>query len=73
MNKALFLVAATLLAFYPVQLFAQDVNSWGSVFDCRVDWFSQCKGENQTEEKTAPLEDWMCSGVTGRAGDRPPV
>ncbi len=57
MNKALFLVVATLLAFCPVQLFAQDSNPWGSTFDCGVDWFSQCKGENQTEEpnKLPPL------------------
>ena len=52
MNKALFLVVAVLLAFYPIQSFAQDLNSWGSTFDCGVDWFSQCKAvrENRTDE-----------------------
>jgi len=68
MNKALFLVAATLLAFYPVQLFGQDVNSWGSVFDCRVDWFSQCKGENQTEEPSKlPAGAGNTSSLSGKS------
>src|SRR6266498_5781590 len=70
MNKALFLVAATLLAFYPVQLLAQDVNSWGSVFDCRVDWFSQCKavGENRTEEPTKlPATAGNTSSLSGKS------
>ena len=54
MNKALFLVVAALLVFYPSQSFAQDSNPWGSTFDCGVDWFSQCKAvrENRTEEPT---------------------
>jgi hypothetical protein len=52
MKKALFLVVAVLLAFYPIQSFAQDLNSWGSTFDCGVDWFSQCKAvlENRADE-----------------------
>ena len=54
MNKAIFLVVPALLAFYPIQSFAQDSNSWGSIFDCAVDWFSQCKvfRENRTDEPT---------------------
>ena len=54
MNRAIFLVVAALLALYPVQSFAQDSNSWGSIFDCAVDWFSECKAirENRTDEPT---------------------
>jgi hypothetical protein len=54
MNLVLFFVVAALLAFHPIQSFAQDSNPWGSTFDCGVDWFSQCKAvrENRTEEPT---------------------
>jgi hypothetical protein len=54
MNKALFLVVTALLAFHPIQSFAQDSNPWGSTFACGVDWFRQCKvvRENRTEEPT---------------------
>src|SRR5262245_20826872 len=52
MNKAIFLVVPLLLAFYPKQSSAHDSNSWGSAFDCEVDWFDQCKAvrENQADE-----------------------
>jgi hypothetical protein len=57
MNVALFLVGAVLLAFYPIHSFAQDLNSWGSTFDCAVDWFSGCKAfhEKRTDEPKQPL------------------
>jgi hypothetical protein len=57
MNKALFLVVATLLVFYTSQSSAQGLNSWGSVFDCGVDWFSECKAfqEKRTDEPKQPL------------------
>jgi hypothetical protein len=57
MNKALFPVVAALLAFYPIQSSAQGLNSWGSVFDCGVDWFSECKAfqEKRTDEPKQPL------------------
>src|SRR6266545_4585637 len=68
MNKALFLVVAALLVFYPSQSFAQDSNPWGSTFDCRVDWFSQCKGENQTEEPTKlPATAGNTSSLSGKS------
>jgi len=52
MSKALFLFVPALFALYPIQSLAQDLNSWGSVFDCAVDWFSQCKTvrENRADE-----------------------
>jgi len=52
MNKAIFLIVSVLLAFYPKQSSAHDSNSWGSAFDCGVDWFDQCKAvrENQADE-----------------------
>jgi hypothetical protein len=43
MNRAIFLVVPALLVFYPGQSFSQNVNPWGSVFDCAVDWFGGCK------------------------------
>jgi hypothetical protein len=57
MNKALFLVVPALLAFYPIQSSAQGLNSWGSVFDCGVDWFSECRAfqEKRTDEPKQPL------------------
>jgi hypothetical protein len=57
MNKAIFLLVPALLAFYPIQSSAQDSNSWGSVFDCAVDWFSECKAfqEKRTDEPKQPL------------------
>ena len=59
MNVALFLVVAVLLAFYPIHSFAQDWNSWGSTFDCAVDWFSGCKAfhEKRTDEPKLPPAD----------------
>jgi hypothetical protein len=59
MNVALFLVVAVLLAFYPIQSSAQDLNSWGSTFDCAVDWFSGCKAfhEKRTDEPKQPPAD----------------
>jgi hypothetical protein len=52
MNTLVFFIVAGVLGFYPIQSSAQDLNSWGSAFDCAVDWFSQCKtvGEDRTEE-----------------------
>jgi hypothetical protein len=51
MSKALFLFVPALFALYPIQSFAQALNSWGSVFDCAVDWFSQCTvRENRADE-----------------------
>src|SRR5262249_24810423 len=52
MNKAIFLIVSVLLAFYPKQSSAHDSNSWGSAFDCGVDWFDQCNAvrENQADE-----------------------
>ena len=52
MNKAIFLIVSVLLAFYPKQSSAHDSNSWGSAFDCGVDWFDQCKAvrENQADQ-----------------------
>jgi len=57
MNKALFLVVPALLAFYPIQSSSQGLSSWGSVFDCGVDWFSECKAfqEKRTDEPKQPL------------------
>jgi hypothetical protein len=54
MNTLVFFIVAGVLGFYPIQSSAQDLNSWGSAFDCAVDWFSQCKtvGEDRTEEPT---------------------
>jgi hypothetical protein len=43
MSRAIFLLVPALLAFYPNRSLAQESNSWGSVFDCAVDWFSGCK------------------------------
>jgi hypothetical protein len=70
MNKALFLVVAALLVFYPSQSFAQDSNPWGSTFDCGVDWFSQCKAvrENRTEEPTKlPAPAGNTSSLSGKS------
>src|SRR4030095_14894506 len=54
MNTLVFFMLGGVLGFYPIQSSAQDLNSWGSAFDCAVDWFSQCKtvGEDRTEEPT---------------------
>lgn len=54
MNRAIFLVVPMLLVLHPSQSFGQDSNPWGSVFDCAVDWFSQCGvvRENRTGELT---------------------
>jgi hypothetical protein len=70
MNKALFLVVAALLVFYPSQSFAQDSNPWGSTFDCGVDWFSQCKAvrENRSEEPTKlPATAGNTSSLSGKS------
>ena len=52
MNTAIFLVLPALFVFYPHQSLAQDVNPWGSIFDCAVDWFSQCSAvqENRPDD-----------------------
>lgn len=52
MNTAIFLVLPALFVFYPNQSLAQDVNPWGSIFDCAVDWFSQCSAvqENRPDD-----------------------
>jgi hypothetical protein len=54
MSRAIFLVVAVLLAFYPVRSPAQDSNPWGSLFNCAVDWFNQCRAvrENRPDEPT---------------------
>ena len=54
MIRAVFLLVPALFALYPVRSIAQELNSWGSVFECAVDWFSQCSvvGENRTDEPT---------------------
>jgi hypothetical protein len=54
MNRGIFLIVPALLALYPVRSIAQDSNSWGSTFDCGVDWFSQCSivREIRTDEPT---------------------
>src|SRR6266508_3393349 len=70
MNRAIFLVVPALFAFYPSQSFAQDVNPWGSIFDCAVDWFSQCKAvrENRTEEPTKlPATAGNTSSLSGKS------
>ena len=70
MNRAIFLVVPALFAFYPSQSFAQDVNPWGSIFDCAVDWFSQCKAvrENRTEEPTKlPAPAGNTSSLSGKS------
>jgi hypothetical protein len=56
MSRAIFPIVAVLLTFDPVRSPAQDSNPWGSVFDCAVDWFNQCRvlRENRTEEPTKP-------------------
>jgi hypothetical protein len=43
MNRAIFLVVPAFLAFNPIQSSAQELNSWGDVFSCAVDWFGGCK------------------------------
>jgi hypothetical protein len=43
MNRVIVLVVPALLSFSPIQSFAQELNSWGGVFDCAVDWFGGCK------------------------------
>jgi hypothetical protein len=77
MNRAIFLVVPALLVL-PSQSFGQDSNSWGSVFDCAVDWFSQCGvvQENQTAELTKlHATGGNTSSLSGRstAANLPPV
>ena len=70
MSRAIFLVVPVLLAFYPVRSSAQDSNPWGSVFDCAVDWFSQCSviRENRTEEPTKlPATAGNNSSLSGKS------
>lgn len=43
MKTAIFVLVPVLLAFFPNRSSAQELNSWGSVFDCAVDWFGACK------------------------------
>ena len=65
MNKAIFLVVVALLVFYPIQSFAQDSNSWGSIFDCAVDWFSECKVFQENErinQSRRPLPEQILLG-----------
>jgi len=56
MNIAIFLVVPALLGFSPIRSFAQELNSWGGVFDCAVDWFGGCKAfrEKQPDEPDKP-------------------
>ena len=70
MKKAIFLVVVALLVFYPIQSFAQDSNSWGSTFDCAVDWFSQCKAfqEKRTDKpKPPPAAGANTSSLSGKS------
>jgi hypothetical protein len=57
MNTLVFFIVAGVLGFYPIQSSALDLNSWGSAFDCAVDWFSQCKTfqKKRTDEPKQPL------------------
>jgi hypothetical protein len=70
MSRVIFLVVAVLLAFYSSQSFGEGSNSWGSNFDCAVDWFSQCRAvrENQTDEPTKLL---TAAGNTSTISARP--
>jgi hypothetical protein len=54
MNRVIFLIVPALFVFYPSHSVAQDVNPWGSMFDCAVDWFNQCRAvrENRPYEAT---------------------
>jgi hypothetical protein len=53
MKTAIFVLVPVLLAFYPNRSSAQELNSWGSVFDCAVDWFGACKAvrERRNDEQ----------------------
>ncbi len=48
MKAALFLLVSALLAFFSVRSLAQEINSWGTAFDCAVDWFGGC---NSVQER----------------------
>jgi hypothetical protein len=52
MSGVIFLVVVLLVDFYPVQLPAQEPNSWGDDFACAVDWFGGCKSvlENRIDQ-----------------------
>lgn len=76
MNTAIFLLVPALLAFNPIRSIAQGLNSWGSVFDCAVDWFSQCRAvqENRPDEpinRPAARQHTSASSGTPTAGNVP--
>ena len=70
MKKAIFLVLVARLVFCPIQSFAQDSNSWGTIFDCAVDWFSECKvfQEKRTDKpKPPPTAGANTSWLSGKS------
>jgi hypothetical protein len=69
-KKAIFLVLVARLVFCPIQSFAQDSNSWGTIFDCAVDWFSECKvfQEKRTDKpKPSPTAGANTSWLSGKS------
>ncbi len=42
MSGGIFFLLAGLILLYPQNSFAQEVNAWGKMFDCAVDWFKPC-------------------------------
>ena len=64
MNMGIFLLVPALLSFYPLQSFAQDLNSWGNIFDCAVDWFSGCVPGKAIQEKGMDKPGKAPAGVT---------
>lgn len=63
MKTAIFLLMPALLAFYPVRSSAQELNSWGSAFDCAVDWFGRCRPTNVIRERETANPREMPLGV----------
>jgi hypothetical protein len=51
MKSTSLVLFCALLSLCPVNSFAQEQNSWGSVFDCAVDWFSGCAPGNTIRER----------------------
>jgi len=51
MTGTILILVSALLAFYPVESFAQDRNFWGDAFDCGVDWFGGCVSGKAIREK----------------------
>lgn len=49
MNRVILIVVPGLLAFNPIQSYAQELNSWGDAFNCAVDWFGACKEKRPDE------------------------